>query len=62
MEGVSFATYGLKNALSIQSNAVNQLMAGAASVQSITPSGDNNLLRIEVMKQNGIGQHLNIIT
>ncbi|KAA0204500.1 hypothetical protein K9U34_04900 [Lawsonia intracellularis] len=62
MEGVSFATYGLKNALSIQSNAVNQLMAGAASVQSIAPSGDNNLLRIEVMKQNGIGQHLNIIT
>lgn len=60
MEGVNFATYGFKNALSIQSNAVSQLMAGAASVQSITPSGDNNPLRTEVMKQNGIGQHLNI--
>lgn len=57
MEGVCL--YGFKNALSIQSNDINQLMA-AASVQSITLNRDNNLLRIEVMKQNGIGQYLNI--
>lgn len=36
------------------------MMAGAPSMQSITSSRDNNPLRIEVMKQSGIGQYLNI--
>lgn len=62
MEGINFSTYGFKSALSVQSSAINQLMAGAGNVQSTLPSGDNNPLRTEVMKQNGIGQNINITT
>lgn len=59
---VSFSSFGLKSALETQSNAISQLMAGAANVQAMASGQNNdNTFRTEVMKQGGIGQKVNAV-